>query len=56
MDIAFDSVAFAVFLAAHLLAAVALTARAPRFDGGTYTPNDTCALTILQPSAVRIQV
>jgi hypothetical protein len=36
MDITFDSVAFALFLAAHLLAAVALTAQQPRSDrGGT---------------------
>ena len=56
MDIAFDSVAFAVFLAAHLLAAIALTARAAGPGGGAYTPNDTCAQTIFQPAAVRIQV
>ena len=55
MDLALDGVAFAAFLAAHLLAAVALTARAPG-SGGAYRPNDTCAHTIFQPSAVRIQV
>jgi hypothetical protein len=55
MDIALDGVAFAAFLAAHLLAAVALTAQASRF-GGAYRPNDTCAQTIFQPCAVRIQV
>ena len=55
MDIAFDGVAFAAFLAAHLLAALALTAPTSR-PGGAYTPNDTCAQTIFQPRAVRIQV
>ncbi len=41
MDIAFDSVAFAVFLAAHLLAAIALTAQQPDSDRGGTAP---CAL------------
>jgi hypothetical protein len=38
MDIAFDSVAFAAFLAAHLLAAIALTAPQPGSDRGGAAP------------------
>jgi hypothetical protein len=38
MEIAFDSVAFALFLAAHLFAAVALSAQTPHGERGGTTP------------------